>query len=74
MSPFPRSIPPGINAHERDPKMYVAGIRGAIELMQQGVLDPERLYTHRLTLDRLGEALELTAARPEGFMKALVTA
>jgi threonine dehydrogenase-like Zn-dependent dehydrogenase len=42
--------------------------------MTQGVLDPEPLYTHRLPLDRLGEALELTATRPEGFMKALVTA
>lgn len=63
-----------VNAHERDPKMYVDGIRGAIDLMTQGVLDPEPLYTHRLPLDRLGEALELTATRPDGFMKALVTA
>jgi threonine dehydrogenase-like Zn-dependent dehydrogenase len=63
-----------VNAHERDPRMYVEGIRQAIELMTQGVLDPEPLYTHRLPLDRLGEALELTATRPEGFMKALVTA
>jgi threonine dehydrogenase-like Zn-dependent dehydrogenase len=63
-----------INAHERDPQMYVDGIRGAVRLMQDGVLDPEPLYTHRLTLDRLGEALELTRTRPEGFMKALVTA
>lgn len=63
-----------VNAHERDPKMYVEGIRGAIDMMEQGVLDPEPLYTHRLTLDRLGEALELTATRPDGFMKALVTA
>jgi threonine dehydrogenase-like Zn-dependent dehydrogenase len=63
-----------VNAHERDPKMYVDGIRNAIELMSQAVLDPEPLYTHRLTLDRLGEALELTATRPDGFMKALVTA
>jgi threonine dehydrogenase-like Zn-dependent dehydrogenase len=63
-----------VNAHERDPKQYVAGMRRAIEYMAQGVLDPEPLYTHRLPLDRLGEALELTATRPDGFMKALVTA
>jgi threonine dehydrogenase-like Zn-dependent dehydrogenase len=63
-----------VNAHERDPKMYVEGIRGAIGMMERGVLDPAPLYTHRLTLDRLGEALELTATRPDGFMKALVTA
>ncbi|HYD75024.1 MDR/zinc-dependent alcohol dehydrogenase-like family protein [Ramlibacter sp.] len=62
-----------INAHERDPRAYVDGIRAAIGLMAQGVLDPQPLYTHRLPLDRLGEALELTRTRPDGFMKALVT-
>ena len=63
-----------INAHERDPRAYIEGIREAVMLMEQGVLDPEPLYTHRLPLDRLGEALELTRTRPPGFMKALVTA
>jgi len=63
-----------INAHERDPRMYVEGMRQAVELMVEGVIDPEPLYTHRLPLDRLGEALELTRNRPDGFMKALVTA
>jgi threonine dehydrogenase-like Zn-dependent dehydrogenase len=62
-----------INAHERDPRAYVEGIRTAIELMVAGVLDPAPLYTHRLPLDRLGEALELTRTRPDGFLKALVT-
>ncbi|HYF16631.1 MAG TPA: zinc-binding dehydrogenase [Ramlibacter sp.] len=63
-----------INAHERDPQAYIDGMRAAVELMEQGVLDPGPLYTHRLPMDRLGEALELTRTRPEGFMKALVTA
>ncbi|TFZ04338.1 MDR/zinc-dependent alcohol dehydrogenase-like family protein [Ramlibacter rhizophilus] len=63
-----------INAHERDPRRYVDGIRRAIALMQDGLIDPEPLYTHRLPLDRLGEALELTRTRPDGFFKALVTA
>jgi threonine dehydrogenase-like Zn-dependent dehydrogenase len=62
-----------INAHERDPGAYVEGIRGAVELMASGVLDPTPLYTHRFGLDQLGEALELTKNRPDGFMKALVT-
>ncbi|HVE51897.1 MAG TPA: zinc-binding dehydrogenase, partial [Ramlibacter sp.] len=61
-----------INAHERDPQRYVDGMRRAVELMTAGVMDPAPLYTHRLPLDRLGEALELTRTRPEGFMKALV--
>jgi threonine dehydrogenase-like Zn-dependent dehydrogenase len=62
-----------INAHERDPKAYIDGMRRAIDWMVEGVLDPSALYTHRLPLDRLGEALELTRTRPDGFMKALVT-
>jgi threonine dehydrogenase-like Zn-dependent dehydrogenase len=63
-----------INAHERDPRVYTEGIKGAVELMRAGVLDPSPLYTHRFPLDRLGEALELTRTRPDGFLKALVTA
>jgi threonine dehydrogenase-like Zn-dependent dehydrogenase len=62
-----------INAHERDPRAYVAGIRGAVELMERGVLDPTPLYTHRMPLERLGDALELVRDRPDGFLKALVT-
>jgi threonine dehydrogenase-like Zn-dependent dehydrogenase len=62
-----------INAHERDPRMYVDGMKRAVDLMVEGVLDPTPLYTHKLPLDRLGEALELTRTRPDGFMKALVT-
>jgi len=62
-----------INAHERDPQAYIDGMKSAVGLMVEGVLDPEPLYTHRLPLDRLGEALELTRTRPDGFMKALVT-
>jgi threonine dehydrogenase-like Zn-dependent dehydrogenase len=63
-----------VNAHERDPQRYVEGIRTAVDLMAQGVLDPAPLFTHRFPLDRLGEALELTRQRPDGFMKAIVTA
>jgi threonine dehydrogenase-like Zn-dependent dehydrogenase len=62
-----------VNAHERDPARYMDGIRGAIELMSTGVLDPGPLVTHRFPLDRLGEALELTRERPDGFLKAIVT-
>jgi threonine dehydrogenase-like Zn-dependent dehydrogenase len=63
-----------VNAHERDPRVYAQGIRDAVELMRTGVLDPAPLYTHRLSLDELGRALELTRMRPDGFLKALVTA
>jgi threonine dehydrogenase-like Zn-dependent dehydrogenase len=61
-----------VNAHERDPQRYVDGMKRAVAFMAQGALDPAPLYTHMLPLDRLGEALELTRTRPDGFMKALV--
>ncbi len=63
-----------INAHERDPKVYVEGIREAVEAVASGRLDPSGLYTHRFPLERLDEALNATRDRPDGFLKALVTA
>jgi threonine dehydrogenase-like Zn-dependent dehydrogenase len=62
-----------INAHERDPKIYVEGIREAVEAVASGRLDPSGLYTHRYTLEQLDEALNATRDRPDGFLKALVT-
>ena len=62
-----------INAHERDPAVYVAGIRAAVEAVAAGRLDPTPLYTHVYPLERLGEALDATRDRPDGFLKALVT-
>jgi threonine dehydrogenase-like Zn-dependent dehydrogenase len=63
-----------VNAHERDPRVYAEGIKRAVELIRDGVVDPRPLYTHRFGLDELGQALELTRTRPDGFVKALVTA
>ena len=61
-----------INAHERDPLIYVQGMREAVEAVASGRLDPGPLYTHVFPLDRLGEALDATRDRPDGFLKALV--
>lgn len=62
-----------INAHERDPKIYMQGVRDAIEAVRSGRLDPSPLYTHTYPLARLDEALNATRDRPDGFLKALVT-
>jgi threonine dehydrogenase-like Zn-dependent dehydrogenase len=62
-----------INAHERDPAVYMQGIREAIDAVATGRLDPSPLYTHRFPLDRLDAALDATRDRPDGFLKALVT-
>jgi threonine dehydrogenase-like Zn-dependent dehydrogenase len=61
-----------VNAHERDPAVYVRGMREAIAAVADGRLDPRPLYTHRYRLDELGEAMETMRTRPDGFLKALV--
>lgn len=61
-----------INAHERDPQVYTDGIRRAVEAVGAGRLDPQPLLTHRYPLDRLGDALDATRTRPDGFLKAWV--
>jgi threonine dehydrogenase-like Zn-dependent dehydrogenase len=62
-----------INAHERDPRVYLQGMRAAVAAVAAGELDPRPLYTHTLPLAKLAEAFALARDRPAGFMKALVT-
>jgi threonine dehydrogenase-like Zn-dependent dehydrogenase len=62
-----------INAHERDPKVYLEGIRLAVDAVASGKLDPTPLYTHTFKLDELNQAFEAMRKRPDGFLKALVT-
>jgi len=61
-----------INAHERDPKVYVQGIRDAIDAVASGRLDPSPLYTHRFPLEELDKALDATRDRRGDFLKASV--
>lgn len=61
-----------VSAHERDLKVVVQGVREAVEAIASGRLDPAPLYSHRYPLERLGEALDATRDKPEGFVKALV--
>ncbi|MBA3968751.1 MAG: zinc-binding dehydrogenase [Gemmatimonadetes bacterium] len=63
-----------INAHERDPQVYLDGMRAAVDAVASGQLDPSPLYTHTFQLDQLGDALDATRDRPDGFLKALVLA
>src|SRR5207237_6081604 len=61
-----------INAHEREPRVYVSGMNAAVEAAASGRLDAAPLYTHAFPLERLGDALDATRDRPEGLMKALI--
>jgi NADPH2:quinone reductase len=59
-----------INAHERDPAIYVDGIRAAADAVASG-LDLRPLYTS-FPLDDAGAAFVAMEERPPGFLKALV--
>jgi threonine dehydrogenase-like Zn-dependent dehydrogenase len=61
-----------VNAHERDPAVYRAGMREAAAAIAEGRLDPAPLYTHTFGLEELDRALQTSLERPEGFVKALV--
>jgi len=61
-----------INAHERDPGVYAAGLREAVAAVEEGRLDPFPLLTHGFSLERLADALRISGARPDGFMKSWV--
>jgi 2-desacetyl-2-hydroxyethyl bacteriochlorophyllide A dehydrogenase len=61
-----------INAHEREPKLYVEGLRHAVAAVISGRLRVHPLITHRFELEDLDEALTAALRRPEGFIKAVV--
>lgn len=61
-----------INAHERDPAIYLRGMAQALRAVEEGRIQPAGLYTHRFPLEQLGVALDATRDRPEGFLKAWV--
>lgn len=61
-----------INAHERDPMIYRRGMEEAVEAVAQGKVDPLPLYTHTFALEKINDAFQTLAARPDGFMKAII--
>ncbi|NJC33926.1 threonine dehydrogenase-like Zn-dependent dehydrogenase [Sphingomonas jejuensis] len=61
-----------VNAHERDPAVSRRGMEEAVAAVASGRLDVAPLLTHRYPLDRLGDALDATRDRPDGFVKAMV--
>lgn len=58
-----------INAHERDRRVALQGIREAIEAVASGLLPLPPLLTHRYTLTQMTQALQDVSARPTGFIK-----
>ena len=61
-----------INAHERDPQIYVDGMRDAATLVESGSLPVDALVTHTFPIEDAAEAFRCAVERPDGFLKAAV--
>lgn len=61
-----------INAHERDPHIYIEGMREAVAMAAVGALPVPELLTHRYSLGELSRAMRDMEERPEGFMKGWI--
>ncbi len=61
-----------INAHERSPARYIAGMEAAVKAVASGEFSPEVLYTHRYTLAGVNDALAMLDRREGDFMKAIL--
>lgn len=61
-----------INAHDREPAVYVEGIRAGMKLVESGSLDMESLITHRYPLEQINEAFQVAYARGDDYVKAVI--
>jgi NADPH:quinone reductase len=61
-----------VNAHERDPRIYIEGMRAAAAAVAERRLDPSFLYTHRFSVEDLPAAFAALEQRPAGFLKAWI--
>jgi L-iditol 2-dehydrogenase len=61
-----------VNAHFRDTDTIMRGMRTGMRLVNARVLDAAQLVTGSFSLDEIGRAFETAAAKPNGFVKAVV--
>lgn len=62
-----------INAHEREPQVYIDGLKQAVSYAGKNILNPEKYITHYIKFDDINEAFRLLKTRPENFLKAVIT-
>lgn len=60
-----------INAHERDPDIYVEGLKEAMGAVSSGKIDPLPLYRH-FPFEEINTAFSMQREKPEGFVKAII--
>ncbi|GAA5145447.1 zinc-binding dehydrogenase [Nocardioides marinquilinus] len=63
-----------LNAHFRDLPTIMRGMDAGMRLVSSGVLSMAGLVTHRYPLERIDEAFAALRDKPEGFVKAVITA
>jgi threonine dehydrogenase-like Zn-dependent dehydrogenase len=61
-----------VNAHEREARVYLEGIRAGIAAVEHGIFSVTDLLTHSFGLEELGQAYRALDQRPEGFIKGMV--
>jgi threonine dehydrogenase-like Zn-dependent dehydrogenase len=61
-----------VNAHVRRRDLLNDAIRRGLELVRRERIHPTRLLTHRFPLEKVDDAFGALAAKPEGFVKAIV--
>jgi threonine dehydrogenase-like Zn-dependent dehydrogenase len=61
-----------INAHVRRRDYLNEAIRRGLELVRLGKIHPGQLVTHRFGLERVGDAFEALASKPDGYIKGIV--
>jgi len=61
-----------INAHERDHRVYVAGLKAGLDLAAQGKVCIGQMITHRFPLEQINEAFAFAHERPAGYVKATI--
>ncbi|MBV8084341.1 MAG: alcohol dehydrogenase catalytic domain-containing protein [Chloroflexi bacterium] len=61
-----------INAHERDPRVYMRNLGLALDVVERERLEVQRFITHEWPLSRAGEALTAAERHPEGYIKGVV--
>jgi threonine dehydrogenase-like Zn-dependent dehydrogenase len=61
-----------INAHERDPRLYLTGIQEAIQAVVSGQLNLSGLITHQFDVEQIALAYQTLMRRPDGFIKGVI--
>lgn len=61
-----------INAHERDSREYIKGMKQAVKEVENGRMNPFPLFTHEFPKEEIQRAFKTHQQKPEGFTKALI--